>query len=376
MQSKKSILHRVVEKLLWTTKKALPKKYHYLVYYLLDFIDQCKLVSLREQAYCLLRGIAPEELLAYDFKTYKPTDYLRNIDNYKKGMLNGDINNILLDKLLFEKELKPIVGESVVLNVVENIAHVKNGILFPINNLSSEDIHNTLYTVLESSDLILKPRTGSKGRGIHLVGAKNREDGLYRYNEKTSVRWESLLERIKNLDDYIIQKRFIQEGFSQEYYPKSLNTLRIATMIDPISKQPFIAYAVHRFGSDKTGIMDNYMQGGITAEINPDNGTMGKGRSLSREGKKYIYTHHPVSNKRIEHSTIPHWQTLKSELFSLINRFPDLKYVGWDIVVSNDQFFFLEGNNCPGLGSIQIHGPLKRNKSVWDFFEYYNFIKS
>ena len=42
------------------------------------------------------------------------------------------------------------------------------------------------------------------------------------------------------------------KGFAGKIFLVSVNTMRIGTMIDPFTGEPFITYAVHRFGSPQS----------------------------------------------------------------------------------------------------------------------------
>lgn len=371
MQNKKSILTRVFVKLLWTTKKMAPKKYHYIFYYYIDFLEQKHLLSCNKNIFCLSKKMLPRDYLSFDLKKYHYKEYIRSFYNIKRSSLNGDANNILIDKLLFENKMNPIVSKEKNYRMIESMGIIKSNKITPLNNSDISDSLDSIKSVLNNFDLILKPRTGAKGKGILLLQRKFNEE-LYLING-SFISWDSLLALLSRLDNYLIQRRFEQEGFSKDYYPKTLNTLRVATMIDPENNHPFIAYALHRFGSSISGYTDNSNQGGISAEIDIESGIMGTGKTVS-SGKTIEYIKHPDSNIRIYETKVPFWNECKNGLLKIATNFMDLKYVGWDVVLSNDQFFILEGNNGPGISSVQIHRPLNQYEHAWNFFRHYRFM--
>jgi len=255
------------------------------------------------------------------------------------------------------------------LHVIENIGYIEEGYLQSLHKNIIPGKYSSLLPLLEKNDLILKPIYGSKGRGVLLL---QMESEHYLLDDK-KLNWEELILILKNLNNYLIQEKFIQHGFSHNIYPDSLNTMRICTMIDPVTNQPFIAYAVHRFCSSESGYKDNFAQGGIAALID-DTGKLSKGLSFSNEGKKIFYESHPSSNKPIYNERIPNWENLAKSLIEMARKMPYLKNIGWDIVLSNSELYILEGN-IPDLDMIQSLRPAREMTSAWNFFQHYKFIE-
>jgi hypothetical protein len=185
-----------------------------------------------------------------------------------------------------------------------------------------------------------------------------------------------VVDKLRDLDGYLVQEKFIQKGFSKKIYPGSVNTMRIATMIDPLTNNPFIAYAVHRFGSASSVFMDNVNQGGITALINLEDGKLGKGLRCSyTDAKKEIFETHPSSSMPIFNEQVPDWVNLKNRITLMAGRMPYIKYAGWDIIFSDGELFVLEGNVSPGLGLIQMFKPMSEFPEAWNFFKHYRFVE-
>jgi hypothetical protein len=227
-----------------------------------------------------------------------------------------------------------------------------------------------LIPFLERNDLILKPISGDGGEGLMKI---SKEDDHFLINKKR-VKWNELVSNLKQLDHYLIQERFIQHGFSHDIYPDSLNTLRVGTMIDPETGKPFIAYALHRFGSPRSGFIDNIKQGGLFSLIDISDGSLGKAVYISNLTEdKTFYDQHPSSLKQISNEFIPNWSELVGRILEMAERMPYLKYVGWDIVLSNDNLYVLEGNVSPGI-TFQLFKPLKEFPSAWNFFKHYKYI--
>ncbi|MDZ7634117.1 MAG: sugar-transfer associated ATP-grasp domain-containing protein [Bacteroidales bacterium] len=150
--------------------------------------------------------------------------------------------------------------------------------------------------------------------------------------------------------------------------------MRVATMIDPESGKPFIAYAVHRFGSPRSGFTDNVQQGGITAKIDLKNGRLSMAHFYTKEGHKEIFEKHPGSQAIIFNQQIPDWDSIKERIIEMSCRMPYLKYVGWDFILTDDQLYVLEGNVASGLGLVQLYNPMKEYPDAWKFFRHYGYV--
>lgn len=360
-----------VLRIIWIIGKIIPQNKQYIVSYIYDFVASkyLKKLNLREIIWCFFKGFLPKEYFAYDLSNNDYKKYIPALNNIKKASLNGEYNYLLGNKILFERHLKTIIKEIDYLHVIENIGYIEDGHLKSLHKNIVSGEYLSLIPFLEKNDLILKPISGSRGRGVLLL---QKDDDHYLLDYK-KLNWEELILIFKNLKSYLVQEKFIQHGFGHNIYSGSLNTMRICTMIDPVTNQPFIAYAVHRFGSIESGYKDNFSQGGICALIDIT-GKLSKGLSLSSEGKIKFHESHPLSIKPIYNEQITNWENLTKILIEMARKMPYLKHVGWDIILSNDELYVLEGNVGPDLDLIQIHKPVSEIRPAWNFFQHYEFI--
>ena len=327
-------------------------------------------LNIRQISWCYLNGFLPKEYFAFDLKHNDPGKYLGRFDNIRRASINGDYSYILGNKIFLERHLKAVINGIDKLHVVENIAYIEKGKLISLNNKVTTGKFTSLLQLLEKKDLILKPISGSRGWGILLL-QKNGDHFLID-NKKTSL--EKLVSRLEKLNNYLIQERFIQRGFSHDIYPGSLNCLRICTMTDPVTNEPFIPYALHRFGSQDSGFTDNSSLGGISAVIGED-GILEIARTLNREGTIEVYESHPLSNKRIYKEQIPEWRIISENIIEMARRMPYLNNIGWDVILSDDEVYILEGNIGPGVNIIQVHKPLSDIPQAWQFYNHHKFFK-
>ncbi|MDN6160762.1 MAG: hypothetical protein L0I85_06245, partial [Staphylococcus equorum] len=158
-------------------------------------------------------------------------------------------------------------------------------------------------------------------------------------------------------------------------FPGTINTIRILVMRDPSTKQPFIATAVHKFGSKKTEPVDNVSNGGMTALVNLKTGVLEKSALHSMNNKEIEWINlHPDTKEIIEGVQIPNWSEIKKGILLMTNKFEQIQYVGWDVVVTNNGFKVIEGNNYSDVNILQIHQPLLENEKVKAFYEHHEII--
>src|SRR5699024_10374507 len=181
----------------------------------------------------------------------------------------------------------------------------------------------------------------------------------------------------KSMNNYLISDLTKQAHYSENIFPDSTNTIRLLVMQDPDNKfEPFIASAVHRFGTESTIPADNWSKGGLSSLIDLEQGTLGPGVSHPKNtnGILKFVNKHPDTGEMITNIRVPHWEKLTREILN-ITRELNIKYIGWDILVTNDGYSIIEGNCNSDLDLLQVHSPLLKNRRVKRFMGFNNYIK-
>ena len=182
----------------------------------------------------------------------------------------------------------------------------------------------------------------------------------------------ALVARVDELENYLVCEHVEQGPYAAALYPETPNTIRVLTMYDDEAEEAFIAAAIQRMGSDLSGSMDNFSQGGLSAEIDVETGELGPGAQLPYESDRLEWhTHHPETGTRIQGTEVPAWETIRERVLELASSHPMLPYVGWDLVLTDDEgsFKVIEANDHPGLKAMQINGPLLADERVRRFYE-------
>ena len=186
-----------------------------------------------------------------------------------------------------------------------------------------------------SQDCIIKPSTGSLGKGVFMV------------RQGDDVDLKALYEccRQKNL---IVEERLFSCQEIAEFHPESLNTIRVMTM--SYGGRTEVIGSVFRMGVG-TSIVDNGAEGGILAPIDSKTGVI-IGDGKDEDG--HVFKQHPDSGKTIKGFHIPYWEKLIESCKRMVSLVPEIRIVGWDICVCADgRIEMIEVNSAPHIMVLQ-----------------------
>ncbi|MFD1362323.1 sugar-transfer associated ATP-grasp domain-containing protein [Lentibacillus salinarum] len=319
--------------------------------------------NLGKKAWCLIQGFSSDKYGLYNFEKNNYKLYLSDFKRRKTAKINGPYSLIINDKNLFSK----IFLEHNV--TAETYGKVKNGKII-LNNRSCT-LDEFCGFVVEQKKLIIKKFSGGGGKGIYRLTYEN--DNFYLdYNSITS---DTLKEFVRTLPNHLIVEHLSQAAYSNKIYSGTINSIRIITMRDPETDKVFIPVAVHKFGSEKTKPVDNVWKGGMTALVDLEKGRLGKAAYHQENNSKIEWVQtHPDTNVKIEGTVIPNWEHVKNKVIEVAKSEDNLRYVGWDVVVTDTGMKIIEGNNYSDVNILQIHQPLLKDERVRKFYKYYGII--
>ena len=177
---------------------------------------------------------------------------------------------------------------------------------------------------------------GQGGKGITLWDLNDRAQLslLLKQCQASPLLLEGVLEQSEDL-----------YAFSQG----AVNTLRLISLVDE-SGRPHVARCELRMGRRGMAV-DNYSSGGLVAQVDVDSGVI---FTTGRDENGHEYIFHPDTEKQIVGFQIPDWEGYKAFVLSLAARFPEMRYVGWDIIKdSAGNFCVIEGNKDAGVGGLE-----------------------
>lgn len=317
----------------------------------------------------LLAGFNSDKYLLYRFDVNDKRQYLNDI---RRRILSERISKhhyyIVHNKIVFDKYFSSIC------TTIPKLAFIDNARLMPlVTNCPFTSLDELICYTTQGHDLCLKPFDGGSGRDIlQLSFDHDRLEFAINGQPHTS---DDLRSRLHRLNGFVVEHRCNQSGLSNEIYPGTLNTLRIMTMIDPDSGDPFVPVALHRFGTLQSRFADNWSQGGLSVWIDVDSGIMGKGVQYPFNGQLVFHSHHPDTKIRIEGRSLLQWHRVLEVVVKCATFVRFMPMLGWDVVLSDDAILVLEANYNPDINLIQVHRPLLVDERVKRFFAYHKVLR-
>ncbi|MDQ2052698.1 sugar-transfer associated ATP-grasp domain-containing protein [Natronolimnohabitans sp. A-GB9] len=324
-------------------------------YVVIDNIVNFGSLSPSEHIDAVRKGYRAEMFSLYGFDDgVDESDYLSSVDRLRAGIINQS-PDLLDNKLSFHKYMNDRDLQEYLPTLY---GRIKNG------KFISEEYDSINHILENKRKLVIKGITGGGGKDVYICTLDNEQAVLLGRGGNVS----HLSEKSSELNNMIVTEYCDQANYIKRIYPESANTIRVLT-IHPDHGDPFIAGAAHRIGSSQSGTLDNFTQRGLSARINLETGELGKAASRLETNKLRWHDSHPSTDELIEGTQIPGWESIKEQLVEITRKTPELKYVGWDIIVTSPgEFKILEGNSYPNPRVIQIHDPLLKDSRVRRFF--------
>lgn len=125
-----------------------------------------------------------------------------------------------------------------------------------------------------------------------------------------------------------------------EFNTTSLNTLRVVTIVKTNGEVEIMG-GLLRVGR-KGRVADNFHHMGIASFIEPNTGIV---TTLGIDKNKNRHIVHPDSGKQIIGFHIPYWEKVIKTVSEAALRFPEMRYIGWDVAITEDyNIALIEGN--------------------------------
>ena len=313
------------------------------------------------------RGFLSRSVTLYELDKNDPDDYVTDVQRYTrtKRMVHPHLQEILDNKFSFFLLMNQLGLSSDVVPLLG--LYVRGGVhVFP----SDERI--PLKEFLESRleqdrKVFVKPIHGAEGRWVRAI--RKTADGYVMNGEPvTMAEIRGWVER--RARPMIFEAGVPQHDFQAQLNPHATNTIRVLTMPDmDAGREPFIARAVHRIGTALSGHIDNWTQGGLSAEIDVETGRLSKAGQLPDDRRPIWHEAHPDTGTQIAGAHVPYWEETRELVLDAAKRLSFMEYIGWDIIISPTGPVILEANINTGLNVLQVHGPLLADPRVRRYYE-------
>ena len=180
-------------------------------------------------------------------------------------------------------------------------------------------------------EIIVKPLDGCGGVGVELIKLNNKNlNNLYN-------------ELIEN-KQILIEEKIIQHKILSKLNKSSVNTLRIVSFYD--GKKTHILNSVLKIGNG--GVTDNFSSGSMYTFIKDGEIVVPAIDNLDN-----IFEVHPISNQKLVGYKIPNYDKVIELVKECSKICKDVKYVGWDVAILENDVCLIEGNCYPGIYQIK-----------------------
>lgn len=312
-----------------------------------------------------LHGFLSESATLYDFETHGYSDYL---SDYARQARTREINapgvrSILNNKLAFHDRM-----------AAEGLEDSKVDLL---GLLSDDRFHSfrgagvSLKRLLRAEGaIVVKPVSDGGGNGVKIIRVTDEGFDVNGH----SVGFKGVWSRLKRVQPAVVERLARQHESLDSLYPATVNTLRLLTLRDVDTHEPYIAAGVLRVGTDTSFPLDNWGRGGLSCSIDLRTGIVGAGARFPKRSELTWHTTHPDTGTLLDGATVPHWRETKKLVRRVTRRMPYLQYVGWDVVITGEGPRILEGNSYSGVRLFQVHGPLLQDRRVRAFYREHGVI--
>ncbi len=299
-----------------------------------------------------------------------------NKDNYKGYLTTKQYNKIhpingYYSKLIDDKiNIKYVLSGTALSNAMPAYYFIfdEYGSIRPLMDSDCQKAVATpddIFSLLkEKGQLALKLVTGSIGKGFYKL---EYVDGKILANEN-ELSSDSFLAFIKQLKNYVVCEYVNTNPYLAEFWPLTANTMRY--LAGQVNGEWRMLSSFIRFGSKKSGVVENYNRGGILCYVD-EQGRFSGGYELVKAGKKLHSKHieyHPDTNKKLE-GTIPCWSEVQRVAEGIGRLLPQTRYLGFDFVITDkNEVKLLEINSLTSLDCIQIDGSILDTENGRWFF--------
>jgi hypothetical protein len=221
-----------------------------------------------------------------------------------------------------------------------------------------------ILAIIRNENCVLKPVNREGGEDVRVLEYRQ-ESFLVNGSPHTK---EQMTRTLKDARNCLICGYIHQHRYAQELNPTTTNTVRLLTCWDVEKNEPFIAKGFHRIGRATMYGADNGALGGLITWIDLENAVLGK-IALKREGRIEYVDRHPDSGVSVCGTRIPHFDTMTAKVIEMCRELNFVRYIAWDIVITDDSFRVLELNSLTDMYGYQLFEPLLADPRLLRFYQ-------
>ncbi len=257
----------------------------------------------------------------YNMNASQRKTYMTRMKNKKLIMRfnNQEFSYIFDEKNVFDEKFKKYLGREIL-------------------DLKNIDLSTFENFIKNKKSFFAKPYIGESGKGIEKINVLDFENINTLYDYVTG--------KEKNFG--LIEEEIIQHKDVSKIYPCSLNCFRIVTLVH--NNTPHILYAVFKMGNNGH-FVDNLENGGIACSFDLEKGEInGQGHTSAL----IMHDKHPYTNVAFKGYKIPYVKEMQDLVKEAAMVVSEIKYVGWDVCITENGPAIVEGNDYPAYDFPQL----------------------
>jgi hypothetical protein len=315
-------------------------------------------ISLKKRLWAYRRGFFARRINEYGLNESNYKDYESDFHFYKLHPLNK-YSIWIDDKLTYKYILQPFSDYT-----PKYYFELRKGSIVKLMDCPSKftaDMESVVNLLQQEKQLAVKPLAGTGGQGFYKVSVNI---------DKYSVNYmqmniDELGKFLASLDRFIVTEYVISHEAIRRIYKGSPNTLRVIAVHNE-NEEPIIVGAYYRFGNSSTGVVDNIDAGGIACGVDIFKGILHSPKL--HIGSEWLDAPvHPDTKIRIE-GKVPHWELILQIVVDICKYLPQLKYMSFDIIITENGFKIIEINSHGAIYVMQMYFPLLKNRHIYRLF--------
>ena len=217
-------------------------------------------------------------------------------------------------------------------------------------SIKSEDDFSTFERFCENeSAFFAKPLGGSYGVN----------SGLLKIESDTDLK--KVFDDLLKIGSYVLEEPIKQCPEMASFNPDSVNTVRLATLLTGDKVDILFSYV--RCG--RKGItVDNSGSGGYLAAVDPKTGQVITD-GCAKDGS--FVQIHPDTGVAFKGFAVPRYEEAIALVTDLAKRLPSVRYVGWDLAVTNEAVVLVEANSFAMMSGSQFSTGIGKAKYYESF---------
>ena len=265
-----------------------------------------------------------------DRKTYVTFDYSQHLF---KTLNDPEYLALFNDKLSFNKIFKEYLGREFL-------------------DISEASLDDFAAFCKGKEKIFAKPNDSCSGKGIYrnfIIDKDTDLKELYGYLKDNHL---------------FVEDSIVQHEKMSMLHPSSINTVRVTTVLDK-KDEAHAMYALQRIGIGDMSV-DNVGSGGVYTVLSED----GRIKNPCWSDKTIsTYTEHPTTGMNLIGFEVPYFKEALELCKKAAQVEKHIRYVGWDIAISDKGPVIVEGNPLPGYDMPQNYFVTNKDTGLKPAFE-------